>query len=124
MRVGQFCAVIEDQIHVFRIGGNVAKSASLTFGNFENDHLGVDGVEDFLGLGRYGQNQFAQRQGQVRYCGSTVREEMEELGARFSHAINASASPGRTMPGWITEAYKPLRPQTSDEESAFMARAS
>jgi len=57
MRVRRLRAVIENQVYVPRISGNVAKSTPLGVPELKDDHLRVDGIEDFLGLGRLRQHQ-------------------------------------------------------------------
>src|SRR5262249_1739148 len=97
VRVGQLRAVIEEKVHMARIGADVAKSSALATGQFENDHFRVDRVEDLLSFRRFCQNQFAQRQRKVHHSGRTLRQEIEELRARFAYRFHTSKviwSPG------------------------------
>lgn len=57
-RVGQFRAAVKAKVDVTRVCADVAESASLTTGQFEDDYFRVYRVEDFLGFRRFHQNQF------------------------------------------------------------------
>jgi len=59
MRIGQFRAVMEHQVHVPRIDYDVTEGPSLTAGETEDDHLRVDRVKNFLCFWGFRQNQIA-----------------------------------------------------------------
>jgi hypothetical protein len=86
MRIRQFRAPIETKVHVPRVSRDIAESASPDPGQLEDDDLDVDGVQEFLSLGRFVQHHFAQCKREMRHLWRTCCKQVEKLCAGHLHA--------------------------------------
>jgi hypothetical protein len=59
VRVGQFRAEIKSEVHVARIGGDVAERSAFAAGELKHDYLRIDRVENLLGFWSFRENHLA-----------------------------------------------------------------